>query len=126
MPKTVLIVEDVEDISNILSMRLEMYGYEYILAQNGREGLAKMRENKPDLVLLDIRMPGLTGYDLLNAVSTDDEIRHIPVIMCTASAGAEAEEKCIELGAKYFITKPFDHRYLKTCIESCIGLPDGE
>jgi len=126
MPKTVLIVEDVQDISKILSLRLDMYGYSYVLASNGREGLARMREEKPDLVLLDIRMPDFNGFDLLNVMLADDEICHIPVIMCTASAEADTEARCLEMGAKFYITKPFDHVYLRTCIDSCIGPPEGE
>lgn len=126
MPKTVLVVEDVEDISNVLSLRLGMYGYRYILSSSGREGLARMREEKPDLVLLDIRMPGFNGFEVLNAMLADDEICHIPVIMCTASAEADTEARCLEMGVKFYITKPFDHTYLRACIESCIGLPKGE
>ncbi len=126
MPKTVLIVEDVDDISKILSLRLEMHGYSYILASNGSEGLARIREERPDLVLLDIRMPDFNGFDLLNAMFADDEICDIPVIMCTASAEADTEARCLQLGAKFYITKPFDHAYLRTCIESCIGPPEGE
>ena len=56
----------------------------------------------------------------------DDEIRHIPIIMCTASAEADTDAMCLEMGAKFYITKPFDHTYLRTCINNCIGSPDGE
>jgi len=126
LPKTVLIVEDVKDIRKLLSLRLNTYGYNCIFAFDGREGLAKMREFKPDLVLLDLRMPDFNGFDLLNAVFADDEICHIPIIMCTASAEADTEARCLEMGAKFYITKPFDHTYLRTCINSCIGPHEGE
>jgi CheY-like chemotaxis protein len=126
MPKTVLVVEDVEDISKILSLRLKMHGYSCVIAPGGREGLARTREEKPDLILLDIRMPDFNGFDFLNAVFADDEICHIPVIVCTASAEADTEARCLEMGAKFYITKPFDHMYLRTCIDSCIGPPEGE
>jgi CheY-like chemotaxis protein len=56
----------------------------------------------------------------------DDEIRDIPVIICTASAEAETEARCLEMGARFYVTKPFDQTHLRTCIESCVGPPDGE
>ena len=122
--KKILIVEDVEDIMRILGLRVEMYGYDAVFAIDGEEALVKTREEKPDLILLDIRMPDLDGLQFMNRLFTDEEICHTPVIMVTASAEPETEAMCREMGAKFYVTKPFDHEFLKSCIEKCIG-PSG-
>jgi DNA-binding response OmpR family regulator len=125
MPKTILIMEDTEDICKALSLRLGFYGYSSIAAHDGREGLVKTREEKPDLILLDIRLPELNGFEFMEVFFADKEISHIPIIMISAVVEPEIERKCLEMGARYYVTKPFDHVYLKSCIEDCIGLPDG-
>jgi CheY-like chemotaxis protein len=121
MSKKILIVEDEEDIIRILGLRVEMYGYDAVFACNGEVALIKTREEKPDLILLDIRMPDLNGLEFMNRLFTDEEICHIPVIMVTAYAEPEIEARCLEMGARFYVTKPFDLEYLKSCIEKCIG-----
>src|SRR6516165_2745442 len=111
MDPVVLIVDDNDDNRFTLSMRLEACGYETIVtAENGREALEKMRERPVDLVLLDIMMPELDGYGVLEELRTDTALRDVPVVMISA----------IELGATDYLTKPFNPVLLKARVDNCI------
>ena len=117
----VLIVDDNEDNRFMLSMRLEACGYEDIVtAENGREGLEKMRERPVDLVLLDIMMPELDGYGVLEELRTDTALRDIPVVMISALEDVNSVVRCIELGATDYLTKPFNPVLLKARVDNCI------
>lgn len=117
----VLIVDDNEDNRFTLSMRLETCGYENIVtAENGREALEKMREGPVDLVLLDIMMPELDGYGVLEELRTDTALRDIPVVMISALEDINSVVRCIELGATDYLTKPFNPVLLKARVDNCI------
>src|SRR5580693_9421076 len=117
----VLIVDDNEDNRFTLSMRLEACGYENIVtAENGREALEKMREGPVDLVLLDIMMPELDGYGVLEELRTDTALRDIPVVMISALEDINSVVRCIELGATDYLTKPFNPVLLKARVDNCI------
>jgi adenylate cyclase len=117
----VLIVDDNEDNRFTLSMRLEACGYENIVtAENGREALEKMRERPVDLVLLDIMMPELDGYGVLEELRTDTALRDIPVVMISALEDINSVVRCIELGATDYLTKPFNPVLLKARVDTCI------
>jgi len=120
MPRA-LIVDDNEDNRFTLSMRLEACGYENIVtAENGREALDKMRERPVDLVLLDIMMPELDGYGVLEELRTDTALRDIPVVMISALEDVNSVVRCIELGATDYLTKPFNPVLLKARVDNCI------
>ena len=117
----VLIVDDNDDNRFTLSMRLEACGYENIVtAENGREALEKMREGPIDLVLLDIMMPELDGYGVLEELRTDTALRDIPVVMISAIEDINSVVRCIELGATDYLTKPFNPVLLKARVDNCI------
>src|SRR5580704_13818070 len=117
----VLIVDDNEDNRFTLSMRLEACGYENIVtAENGREALEKMREGPVDLVLLDIMMPELDGYGVLEELRTDTALRDVPVVMISAIEDINSVVSCIELGATDYLTKPFNPVLLKARVDNCI------
>jgi len=117
----VLIVDDNEDNRFTLSMRLEACGYENIVtAENGREALDKMRERPVDLVLLDIMMPELDGYGVLEELRTDTVLRDIPVVMISALEDINSVVRCAELGATDYLTKPFNPVLLKARVDNCI------
>jgi class 3 adenylate cyclase len=121
MDPVVLIVDDNEDNRFTLSMRLQACGYENILtAENGREALEKMRAGPIDLVLLDIMMPELDGYGVLEELRTDTALRDISVVMISALEDINSVVRCIELGATDYLTKPFNPVLLKARVDNCI------
>ncbi len=116
---TLLIVDDVEDNLVALTMRLELSGYDNVsTASNGREAVELMRERKFDLVLLDIMMPEMDGYQVLEEMKVDTELRDIPVIMISAVEDLDSVVRCIELGAADYLTKPFNPTLLKSRIDT--------
>jgi len=117
----VLIVDDNEDNRFTLSMRLEACGYGNIItAENGREALERMRRGPVDLVLLDIMMPELDGYGVLEELRTDTALRGIPVVMISAIEDMNSVVRCIELGAIDYLTKPFNPVLVKARVDNCI------
>src|SRR4051794_19907907 len=111
-PPLILIVDDVPDNLEILQLRLESQGYEAILAGDGEEALATIRERLPDLILLDIMMPKLDGIGTVKALKADPSLPFIPVILVTARADAKDVITGLEAGADDYLTKPIDHAAL--------------
>jgi CheY-like chemotaxis protein len=107
MPKTILIIEDEIELVDLLKIRLESNGYKVETAFNGKDGLEKIKALKPDLVLLDIRLPEMNGYEVCKLAKGDYETCFIPIIIFTAYI-KEKERDAKESGADSFITKPFE------------------
>ena len=103
----ILVVEDDESVTDTLVDILELNGFTAVTARNGAEGLELARREAPALVLSDIAMPGMTGYELLERMRGDDALRSIPVIVISAKMGRLDMRRGMELGAEDFITKPF-------------------
>jgi len=121
MDPVVLIVDDNEDNRFTLSMRLESCGYSNVVtAENGREALGKMRAGPVDLVLLDIMMPELDGYGVLEGIRADTALRDIPVVVISALEDINSVVRCTELGATDYLTKPFNPVLLKARVDNCI------
>jgi phosphoserine phosphatase RsbU/P len=104
----VLVVDDTEVNRDLLARRLKSLGHDVAMAENGRRALAMLQESEFDLVLLDIMMPELDGYQVLERLREDPERRHIPVIMISAVDEIESVVRCIELGAADYLPKPFN------------------
>jgi DNA-binding response OmpR family regulator len=105
--KKILVAEDEPDIRGLISFSLRYAGYSVVEALNGEEAVKKALEELPDLVLLDVRMPKLSGYEVCKVLKTQDSTRDIPVIFLSAR-GQEAEiKRGLELGAEEYILKPF-------------------
>lgn len=103
----VLIIEDDRDILRTTSFRLEKNGFETVTAENGRDGLNQVRRSRPDIILLDLLIPGINGYDVARNVKRDNSLRYIPLVIISARAEArEAVRK--DLGAEGFVLKPFE------------------
>ena len=107
--KKILIVDDEKDLVEIVKMSLEPLGYEVFEAYDGSEGLEKARQVKPDLIILDLMLPKMDGYQVCRILKFDVNFKHIPIILFTARAGRDDIEKGKEAGADAFITKPFKH-----------------
>jgi two-component system, OmpR family, alkaline phosphatase synthesis response regulator PhoP len=120
MGKKLLIVDDEADIVETLTFRLEASGYEVVGASNGQEGLDKAREAKPDLILLDVMMPIMDGYQVCRMLKFDEEFKHIPIIMLTARGQDADKETGKGVGADAYVTKPFDNKDLLDKIEGLL------
>jgi two-component system alkaline phosphatase synthesis response regulator PhoP len=117
---TICIVEDEEDIREILEIQLKREGYTAITADTGEKGLRLIREHVPQLVLLDVMLPGMDGFDVCRALRSEKSTREIPVIMLTAR-GEEADVVTgLEIGADDYITKPFSPRVVISRIKSVL------
>ncbi len=114
----ILIVEDNEMNRDMLSRRLTRRGYEIVVAQDGQEGLDKMRSEMPDLVLMDMGLPVLDGWQATSQAKASDDISGIPVIALTAHALEQDRVKAMEAGADDYDTKPINLSRLIEKIES--------
>lgn len=117
----VLLVDDEPSILKTVSKRLELTGYEVMTATDGQDGLAKARLGKPDVVILDLMMPGLTGMEVCAALKNDPQYRSIPVIIFTAKNQEMDEKLSRECGADAYITKAQQSKAVIEQIESLLG-----
>jgi len=107
--KTVILVADDEDaMVFMLREALQHAEYEVLVAHNGQEAIDQLRKSPPDLVLLDVKMPKMSGYDVCRQIKSDTFLRHIPVMLLTAQAGTDSKVTGLEQGADDYLTKPFD------------------
>ncbi len=119
----ILLVEDNEMNRDMLSRRLSKRGYEVLLAQDGGEGIAMARSQAPDLILMDMSLPVVDGWEATRRIKSESETRSIPVIALTAHAMAGDEEKARSAGCDDFDTKPVELPRLLTKIESLLRRP---
>jgi diguanylate cyclase (GGDEF)-like protein len=125
----ILIADDDTGNRNLLRRRLEQEGHEVWEAKNGVEALASLKEHDCDLLLLDIMMPEMDGFETLGRLKQDPRLRELPVIMISAADEVRGVVRCIELGAEAFIPKPFDRVMLRARVEDALEkkrLRDGE
>jgi DNA-binding response OmpR family regulator len=104
---TVLVADDDADILRIVEINLRLEGFEVVTARDGPDALAKAVAVRPDLVLLDVRMPGIDGYTICGRIRADSSLAAIPVIIVTANYGAAEGEAARRAGADDFLVKPF-------------------
>lgn len=107
MEDTVLLVEDEADVVDLLRYHLHKAGFKVLIANSGSEGLEAVRQNRPDVVVLDIMMPGMTGLEVCRAMKSDSTLASIPVLMLTAKSEVKDRVKGLETGAEDYVTKPF-------------------
>ncbi len=106
MAKTILIVEDNELNMKLFNDLLQAHGYETVQTKDGRDAVSLTREHKPDLILMDIQLPEISGLEITKQLKADEDLRHIPVIAVTAFAMKGDEEKIREGGCEGYIAKP--------------------
>ncbi len=115
---TVLVVDDAPGNRELLSKQLARQGYAVIMASNGREALQLLRSHQIDIVLLDVLMPELDGFQTLEIMQADEKLREIPVIMTSASEEYQSLIRCIEGGAEDYLPKPFDPVLLRARLKN--------
>ena len=116
----ILIVEDEIDIANLVAFNLERSGFQVTIASDGREGLEKVLQEQPSLVILDLMLPGMDGYQVLKEMQRDSRSHAIPVLMLTAKGQIGDRIKGLELGADDYITKPFSPKELILRVKAII------
>lgn len=108
MSKRILAIEDHEENRRLLRDLLTSVGYEFIEAVTGEEGLTSAETHVPDLILMDIQLPGLDGYEVTRRIKANPALRHIPIIAVTSYALSGDDVKAQEAGCDGYVTKPFD------------------
>lgn len=117
---TVLVVDDTEVNRALLSRRLSKDGHRVVIACDGAEALELVRAQDFDIILLDIMMPIMDGYQVLEILKSEETLCHIPVIMITALDDIESIARCIEMGAEDYLPKPFNSTLLRARINACL------
>ena len=110
--KRILVVDDEIYIVHILEFTLTMEGYEVVTAADGEEALQKVQQERPDLIVLDIMMPKMDGYEVCRRLRQDEDLRGLPVILLSAKGRPVDRETGLEVGADDYIVKPFSPRRL--------------
>ncbi|MBI5360252.1 MAG: response regulator transcription factor [Planctomycetes bacterium] len=118
--KTILVIDDEKDLIKLVDHNLSRDGYLVLGASDGIQGLATAKKQKPDIVLLDIMLPGIDGLDVCKKLKSDADTAHIPVIMLTARAQETDKVLGLELGADDYITKPFSPRELAARVKAVL------
>jgi two-component system alkaline phosphatase synthesis response regulator PhoP len=119
--RRILVIDDEEDLCFFVRQNLKLLGnYDVITARNGKEGIRAARFHKPDLILLDIMMPGLDGFEVLKKLKEDKKTLFIPVIFLTAKGDEESKLKAATLYNDDYIVKPFEMRVLKAKIDNVL------
>ncbi len=120
MQDTVLVVEDEPDVVDLLRYNLGRAGFQVLIAISGDRGLEMAREARPDIIVLDLMLPGMTGQEVCRALKGDANTESLPIVMLTAKGEPDERVKGLELGADDYVTKPFSPRELVLRIQALL------
>jgi signal transduction histidine kinase len=118
----ILIVDDAVDTVELLKKRFRAEGYDTSEAYNGEEALSKVPEYSPDLVVLDVMMPKIDGYEVAKRLKADEKTKYIPILMLTAKGEVEHKVKGLDIGADDYMSKPFDYKELSARVRSLLSI----
>jgi len=118
--KKILVVDDEEDILELVRYNLSREGFKILCASSGEEGLKAAKAEKPNLIVLDLMLPGIDGLDVTRRLKSDDATRKIPIVMLTAKGEESDIVTGLELGAEDYITKPFSPRVLVARVKAAL------
>ncbi len=116
----IIIAEDEKDIRNLIVFTLQLDGHEVIATTNGEEALQKVISEKPDMILMDVRMPKMTGYEACEKIKTYQELKNIPLVFLSAKGQDKEIQTGLELGAVKYILKPFSPDELTTEVKQIL------
>jgi two-component system, OmpR family, alkaline phosphatase synthesis response regulator PhoP len=119
-PFRILVVDDEPDLLLLLEEHLSQEGYEVLTATTGMQAISRAREDQPDLILLDVMMPGVSGFDVCNILQDFPETASVPIIFLTAVAETKRKVMGLNLGADDYITKPFDLHELGARVQAAL------
>ena len=117
----ILIVEDNEMNRDMLSRRLERKGFDVVMAEDGQKGVNMSKSESPDLILMDLSLPVMDGWQATTTIKSDEETKRIPIIVLTAHAMAGDREKALEAGADEYDTKPIEFKRLLSKIKEFLA-----
>jgi two-component system chemotaxis response regulator CheY len=117
----VLVIDDEPDVRWVLRLSLERAGHEVLLADDGLRGVAMAQRQRPDAIVLDLMMPVMDGYGVLDALDRDRRTKRVPVLVLTAKALPEEQMKVERAGARRFMTKPFEPVELASALEGMLA-----
>jgi len=123
MKNKILIVEDIPVVIHILQTEVEELGYSSILAHNGKEGVDMADAKLPDLIMMDINMPGMDGLEATRLIRQNPKTRSIPIMAVTASRSFKDKQKCLATGLDDYLAKPFTSSQLASHIETLLMQP---
>jgi DNA-binding response OmpR family regulator len=123
MTFSALVVDDDQLLLRLVEINLSKLGIRVILAESGKEALRLAREERPDIILLDIMMPAMDGYEVMRELKSNEETSNIPVVMLTAKSSLHDRRRCEEMGAVGYIIKPFRLEDLRGTVRSFIEPP---
>lgn len=126
MTKRILVIEDQEDNRRIVRDLLTSVGYQIIEATAGDEGVALAKLHRPDLILMDIQLPGLDGYEATRQIKADPNLHHIPIIVVTSYALSNDDKKAFEAGCDAYVSKPYSPRNLLAKIREFLEAPPAQ
>ncbi|MFP4346347.1 MAG: PleD family two-component system response regulator [Anaerolineales bacterium] len=121
MTPKILVIEDDVPTTRLLSVSLARRGYEVVVAENGQKALDLIENQPPSLVLLDLMLPGISGFELLAHLKRGETTRDIPVIVVSANTQVASKEQARELGADLYLTKPYRLKDLVVAIQEILG-----
>jgi len=126
MVETILIIDDEQDVVDLVAFNLQRAGYKTVSARDGNTALQRARENQPDLIVLDLMLPGMDGTEVCKRLKAEPKTASIPIIMLTAKAEEVDRVVGLELGADDYVTKPFSPRELGLRVKSILRRSKGE
>jgi len=107
MSRTIMVVDDEPDILLTVRVNLQLAGFQVVSVESGEEALTALRSDRPDLLVLDIRLPGIDGWEVLRSLRQDPQLRDLPVVVLSAHASPGSADRAQGLGARAYVTKPF-------------------
>jgi DNA-binding response OmpR family regulator len=119
--RKILLVDDSETVLQMEQMILAKCSYELILARDGEEGIAKALTTQPDLILMDVVMPKMNGFEAVKQLRENAQTRSVPIVMVTSKAEAESMETGYQTGCSDYVIKPIDHLELVTKVKNLLG-----
>jgi two-component system sensor histidine kinase/response regulator len=123
--KKVLAIDDENDVLLIIRSALHAEGYEVVTANNGYDGLALAEDASPDLIILDIMMPEMDGFEVLEQLKENERTAHIPIVILTGVSSKDKIREALNKGIDYYIVKPFDYQDLVSKVKLAIADAEG-
>ena len=123
MKKRILLVEDNEATVEVMVLQVKFLGYDVIVARNGADAVELLAQELPDLIIMDIQMPKMDGFQAVSRIKNDPRTQSIPVLAATAKAMADDKERCLASGFDGYLAKPFTQANLGSAIKTCLKMP---
>ncbi len=120
----VMVVDDSITVRKVTTRLLERQGFEVLTAKDGIDAMSVMQDRLPDMMLLDIEMPRMDGFELASHMRNDERLRHIPITMITSRTGDKHRERARQIGIDHYLGKPYQEHELLETINRLVGLPN--